>query len=126
MSGLLLDQGLPRSTAGLLNNFGFAAIHVGELRMAQASDSQILDYGRANHMIVVTLDADFHLILAATRALFPSVIRIRQQGVKADEAARIIRTVMEHGQAILESGAVASVRADLVRFKRLPIGKRAT
>jgi predicted nuclease of predicted toxin-antitoxin system len=67
---LLLDQGLPRSTVEYLRKFGFEADHVGELGMAAASDTKILDFAREEGCVVVTLDAEFHALLAFV-VLFP-------------------------------------------------------
>jgi len=55
-----------------------------------ASDEAILEEGWNRDAIVVTLDSDFHALLALSNALSPSVIRIRMQGLKGDDAARII------------------------------------
>jgi predicted nuclease of predicted toxin-antitoxin system len=55
---LLLDQGLPRSTVKLLADSGWDALHVGDIGMARASDSDILDYARREQRVCVTLDAD--------------------------------------------------------------------
>ena len=65
---LLLDQGLPRSTVLHLLNAGIEAIHVGNRGLVTASDSIILDFGRQEAMVVVTLDADFHALLALSAA----------------------------------------------------------
>jgi predicted nuclease of predicted toxin-antitoxin system len=73
---LLLDQGLPRSTVKHLAAAGIAAEHVGDLGMASAGDDVILDAARQRQAVVVTLDADFHQLLAATGAVTPSVVRI--------------------------------------------------
>jgi len=54
---LLLDQGLPRSTVLHLRNKGIEAIHVGDKGLATAADSKILDCGRQEGLVVVTLDA---------------------------------------------------------------------
>src|SRR5271165_2593263 len=79
MKGLLLDQGLPRSTASLLVEAGYSALHAAEIGLSRASDSEILAYARQEDLIVVTLDADFHMLLAVQGAASPSVIRLRQQ-----------------------------------------------
>jgi predicted nuclease of predicted toxin-antitoxin system len=121
MKGLLLDQGLPRSTTRLLIESGFAALHAADVGLSTASDSEVLEYARARDLIVVTLDADFHLLLAARGAASPSVIRLRRQRLKAHEAAVVIRTVLELGLEILDSGAVASATEASIRFKRLPL-----
>jgi len=68
MKGLLLDQGLPRSTASLLTQSGHTVSHTAEIGLATASDSEILDYARERDLIVVTLDADFHMLLATAGA----------------------------------------------------------
>ena len=60
---LLLDQGLPRSTVLYLQNYGIEAVHAGDLGLATASDSKILDFGHQEGMVVFRLDADFHLSL---------------------------------------------------------------
>jgi hypothetical protein len=39
---LLLDQGLPRSTAILLNQAGWDVIHVAEIGMSRSDDLDIL------------------------------------------------------------------------------------
>ena len=65
---LLLDQGLPRSTAELLREKGLDAVHTGECGLAVASDDAILAAGRTQGRTVVTLDSDFHAILALEEA----------------------------------------------------------
>jgi predicted nuclease of predicted toxin-antitoxin system len=61
---LLLDQGLPRSTVHHLDAAGVESAHVGEKGLATASDAKIIDFARQGGWIVVTLDADFHTLLA--------------------------------------------------------------
>jgi predicted nuclease of predicted toxin-antitoxin system len=57
---LLLDQGLPRSTAALLTQAGWNVIHVSEIGMSRADDRDILQRAGAEARICVTLDAGFH------------------------------------------------------------------
>lgn len=77
----LLDQGLPRSAAAWLNETSEDALHVGDIGMADAADSSILLHALHEHRIVVTLDADFHSLLALNGSSQPSVIRIREEGL---------------------------------------------
>lgn len=66
------------------------ALHVGDLGMASASDLEILADGREQRRIVVTLDSDFHALLALSGSSKPSVIRIREEGLKAAALCRLI------------------------------------
>jgi predicted nuclease of predicted toxin-antitoxin system len=63
---LLLDQGLPRSTAALLSKGEWDVIHVSEIGMSRADDTEILRRARAESCVRVTLDADFHSLLATS------------------------------------------------------------
>lgn len=65
---LVLDQGIPRDTAALLRDDGFDCLHVGEVEMSRAEDRDILWFAIARNAAVVTLDADFHAILAVSGA----------------------------------------------------------
>jgi predicted nuclease of predicted toxin-antitoxin system len=56
---LLLDEGLPLTTASLLRAGGFDAVHTSELGMAAAEDEEILKRAAEEDRIVFTLDADF-------------------------------------------------------------------
>ena len=60
-------------------------MHVGEMGMSKASDEEILAFSLGRNAVVVTLDADFHAILAVSGAQGPCVIRMRLQGLGASE-----------------------------------------
>jgi predicted nuclease of predicted toxin-antitoxin system len=118
---LLLDQGLPRSTVRLLRDEGIDAVHVGDLGLAEASDATILERARARGEIVVTLDADFHAQLALSGPSAPSVIRIRVEGLRAEDLANLLARITERCAEDLEAGAIVSVTESDVRIRRLPI-----
>ena len=107
---LLLDQGLPRSAARLLREAGIDTLHVGEIGYSAADDATILDRGREEERIVITLDADFHALLALSRATTPSVIRIRIEGLYGKKAADLIEAVLTHCAEDLKHGAVVTVQ----------------
>ena len=117
---LLLDQGLPRSTAGLLQEAGFEAKHVSDLGLASASDAKILDFSREHGHVVVTLDADFHALLAFSGAMEPSVIRIRIEGLRAGALARLLEGVLKICEDDVEKGAMVSVTESGIRIRKLP------
>ncbi len=118
---LLLDQGLPRSTAQFLRNLGIEASPVGDLGLANADDAEILRHAREQGLTVVTLDADFHAQLALTGAAVPSVIRIRIEGLRAEQLAALLVNVLKHCREDLSSGAMVTVTEFGIRLRRLPL-----
>jgi predicted nuclease of predicted toxin-antitoxin system len=118
---LLLDQGLPRSAARLLREAGIDTVHVGEIGCSTADDAVILERGRDEDRIVVTLDADFHALLALSRATTPSVIRIRAEGLYGQKAADLIRAVLLCCAEDVKEGAVVTVQPGRIRIRRLPL-----
>jgi len=119
---LLLDQGLPRSAAQLLRDDGHDTVHTGECDLAAFSDSAILEYARGQGRIVVTLDADFHALMALANATTPSVIRIRIEGLDGKVLAELLQAVPERAGKDLRSGALVSVTESQVRIRCLPVG----
>jgi predicted nuclease of predicted toxin-antitoxin system len=121
---LLLDQGLPRSTVIHLERAAIKATHVGDRGLATASDSEILDVARREGLIIVTLDADFHMLLAMSGANGPSVIRIRIEGLRAEALATLLVDVLKICGDELTNGAVVSVTQNSkVRVRNLPISR---
>lgn len=121
---LLLDQGLPRTAATLLRDAGIDTLHVGEIEMATAKDSEILSYSQSEQRIVVTLDSDFHTLLAKDNAISPSVIRIRIEGLKAAAFSELMRTVLSQCAKSLNEGHCAiTVQDQKIRVRQLPFMK---
>ena len=120
---LLLDQGLPRSAVRHLADMGIVAEHVGDLGLARADDMHILDVARNRQAAVVTLDADFHAILAASCAISPSVVRIRIEGLDGQQLAALLKRVLAVASTEIEAGAVVSVTSHRLRVRMLPIGR---
>jgi predicted nuclease of predicted toxin-antitoxin system len=118
---LLLDQGLPRSAADVLRARGIDAVHVAELGLSTAPDATILERGRETERAVVTLDADFHQLLALSRATWPSVIRLRIEGLRAAALAAVLESVLRQCSEDLEAGAAITVQIRRLRVRRLPL-----
>jgi len=82
MLALLLDEGLPLRAASALRARGLDCLHVREVGLASAADSIVLEFARKEGRVYVTLDHDFHRLLAESGAVRPSVILIRAQGLR--------------------------------------------
>lgn len=118
---LLLDQRTPRSAAALLRRAGFDAVHTGETGLAEAEDAEIIRRAALEDPVVVTLDADFHAHFALAQARQPSVIRIRIEGLRADEFSGLLQNVLNQCADDLKAGAMLSVNDFQIRVRRLPI-----
>lgn len=121
---LLLDQGLPRSALVYLRQCQIETSHVAELGMSRASDSQILERARQENAVVVTLDADFHALLALSGDALPSVIRIRSEGLRGEDVAKLLTRLLPRIASQLQEGAVVTLNERGARIHRLPIKPR--
>lgn len=119
---LLLDQGLPRLAAALLRQAGHDVVHAGERALASAADEEILLAARREDWVIVTLDADFHALLALSESSKPSVIRIRIEGLRGHALSALLEAVWKECEADLRKGALVTVTESQVRVHHLPIG----
>jgi len=118
---LLLDEGLPRSLVQVLSRFDLKALHVADIGLLGAPDTEILEMACTQGLVIVTLDADFHMLLATRSATKPSVIRIREEGYRAGDHGPLIERVVQALRPELEAGVVVSARKDSCRYRRLPL-----
>jgi len=120
---LLLDQGVPRSAEDVLSDdpLNLAAVHVSGLGMSTATDAEIIQYARQNDLVIVTLDADFHALLALSSSKKPSVIRIREQGLDSAAFCRLMQAIWPRVADAAGAGALISVTETRIRIRRLPI-----
>ncbi len=121
MKRLLVDQGLPRSAGAFLRHSGWDVVHVSEIGMSRASDADILQRARAESRVCVTLDADFHSLLATSGERSPSTIRIRKEGLDAAALAALLQGIWPRIEDVLDSGALVTVTEQSIRVRRLPI-----
>jgi len=118
---LLLDQGLPRTAATLLSQEGLDTLHVGDIEISEAEDADIIRRASAESRVVVTLDADFHTLLALDAATSPSVIRIRIERLRAQAVTKLLLAVVAECQRELEQGAAVTVEPSRIRVRLLPL-----
>jgi predicted nuclease of predicted toxin-antitoxin system len=118
---ILLDQGLAPQASAILRHYVFDAIHVSEIGMEQAEDLLILDRSRNEDRACITLDHDFHALLAEASHGRPSVVLLRIQGHAAKGQADLIRSVCAQCAEALSSGAAVSADQTSIRVRRLPL-----
>ena len=121
---LLLNQGLPRSAVGLLSQDGHDTVHVSQIGLAEAPDAGIIAEAKRSGRVVVTLDADYHRLIATAQASSPSVIRIRVEGLRAEPLCRLLAGVLRQCASALEAGSLVTVEPHRVRVRRLPLSGR--
>lgn len=123
---LFLDQGVPRRAGQLLRDAGIEALHAAEVGLSAASDSEIIAWCRRRGAIAVTLDADFHSLVALSGLTSPAVIRLRVEGLRGPQVADLVVEIATTHRAALDAGALVTVEPTRVRIRRLPIAKRTT
>jgi len=121
---LLLDQGMPADAASLFRQLGHQCLHVSELGMQTAEDEDILAVASDRGCVVITLDADFHALVAVRGLSAPSVIRLRREGCRAEGVVAILGPILERYGKDLEMGTLISVKERRVTRHLLPVGSR--
>jgi predicted nuclease of predicted toxin-antitoxin system len=91
--------------------------------MSRADDIDILQRARTEQRVCVTLDADFHALLATSGESGPSVIRVRKEGLDAGAMAAMLQAVWSGIEDALNVGAMVTVTDRSIRVRRLPIVK---
>jgi predicted nuclease of predicted toxin-antitoxin system len=119
---LLLDQNLSAAAAEILRAGGMDVFHTREVGLATADDRDILIWCREKQRVLITLDGDFHALLALSGATLPSVIRIRLEGLRDQALAELIEQIVTVTADDLARGSAVTVSATSIRLHRLPLG----
>ncbi|HMG44345.1 MAG TPA: DUF5615 family PIN-like protein [Acidimicrobiales bacterium] len=118
---LLIDESLSARVARLLEDAGHDAIHVGDLKLLGAADSDIMAVAREADRCVVSVDTDFGELLAIGRLPAPSVILLRRAPHRPDEQAALLVAALDQLEADIAAGAIVVLTQERARVRRLPI-----
>lgn len=120
----LVDNALSPRMAEGLQRAGFDAIHVRDLGMASAPDSEILVRALVDKRIVVSADTDFGTLLAKDDLSEPSFVLFRRTDKRP--AALLMHLLDKIGEVEghLEKGAIVVFEDKRVGVRLLPIDKR--
>lgn len=95
--------------------------HTREIDLAEADDAAILKRAADEGRTVVTLDADFHQLLALSGDRKPSVIRVRIEGLVYETFAALLQKALPARASAIEVGTAISITPRGVRVRRLPL-----
>lgn len=87
---LLFDQNLSPRLINRLSDLYPEALHVSEVGLARAQDSEVWEFARDKGFIIVSKDTDFSE-MSVVRGFPPKVIWIRRGNCSTDEIADILR-----------------------------------
>ena len=121
---LLIDMNLSPRWVSLLADAGMEAAHWLTLGAANAPDTEIMAFAKANDYVVLTHDLDFGAILAVTHGEKPSVIQIRSADVSPDVIGKSVIIALRQMKAELEEGALVTLDPNRPRLRVLPLRLR--
>ena len=88
---------------------------------ATAADHELVEHARREGRTIITLDSDFHALLALSNADSPSVVRVRIQGLRGIELASLVEQTLALCIEDLRAGAMVTVDEHNVRVRLLPL-----
>ena len=121
---LLVDMNLSPRWVKLLADAGIEAAHWSALGAANAPDTEIMAFAKANGYVVLTHDLDFGAILAATHGEKPSVAQIRAEDVSPDLIGGPVIDALRQMAAELDEGALLTIDPNRARLRLLPLQPR--
>ena len=122
---LIVDMNLSPRWAILLAGAGIQAQHWSTIGAAEAPDSEIMAYAKANNCVVLTHDLDFSAILAATHGNKPSVAQIRADDISLEAIGNQVVLALLQMANELEAGALLTIDPNRTRLRLLPLRRMA-
>ena len=116
----LIDMNLSPDWIDVLANEGWEAVHWSSIGEHRTTDEVIMKWARDHAYVIVTHDLDFSALLAATRAIGPSVIQVRTQNILPDALRIVLINAIKQFHRELEEGALISIDLQRARARVLP------
>jgi predicted nuclease of predicted toxin-antitoxin system len=118
---LLLDMNLTPAWCDSLRLHGHEVIHWSLTGDPRATDREIMEFAASGGYTVITYDLDFGALLAATKAVGPSVVLVRAGDVTAPTVESLILAAIDACAEELQRGAIVTVDEVGHRVRALPL-----
>jgi predicted nuclease of predicted toxin-antitoxin system len=115
----LIDEDLPRSTAAVIQEFGYEAVDVRDVHLRGAPDEQIAAYAKANGLCLVTADGGFANIRQYPPVEYSGLVVLElPPRANLPVILRLVREFFSNTEIVCElSGKLAVVAFGRVRIR---------
>lgn len=117
----VVDECLWRGLADILNRAGHDAVHILDLDMRSAADTDVMAAALARDAVLLTEDTDFGELHARQGGIKPSVVLFRRVLRTSEEQAAVLFANLDSIKGQLETGAIVVFGRDSTRLRLLPI-----
>jgi len=117
----LLNMNMPRTLVACLVAQGHQVRHAGDVGLATASDTAIVDDARRHGEVIITHDLDYGHLLAFSGERTPSVIILRLARPSARSITKSVVNAWDQIATALQQGAIVIVEDTTIRVRNLPI-----
>ena len=117
----LVNMNVPRDLGRQLAASGHEVRHAGDVGLAQAPDTQMVEHAKANGEVILTHDLDYGHLLAFSGDRRPSVIIFRVRNTQPDNLFTLLTRTWPEIEGPLLAGAVVVIEDAALRIRPLPI-----
>ncbi|MCF8240971.1 MAG: DUF5615 family PIN-like protein [Melioribacteraceae bacterium] len=121
---LLLDNNISPRVKSILQSKRIEVLHVADLNMSKATDTEIFNYAYLNNFVIISSDTDFGYILSKRRNNFPSVILLRYLPYDSDLVGAYISKGINKFKSELDEKSILVIEPKRMRIKKLPISSQ--
>jgi predicted nuclease of predicted toxin-antitoxin system len=118
---IVIDMNLGTDWIDYLVSAGHGAVHWSSVGSKDDDDAEIMRWALTNGHAVLTADLDFGILLAASKAPWPSVIQVRAANTLPSHAGAFVVEALRQAMCEIEAGALITIHGDRFRIRSLPI-----
>jgi predicted nuclease of predicted toxin-antitoxin system len=116
-------MGVSLSVVQYLRAEAHDAVHLREVGMQRAIDSEIFAVAGKDHRTILTFDLDFAEIAATAGLFLPSVVIFRLNDTRVHRLIERLAAALANTAPAIEAGAIVIVDDARIRIRELPINR---